>query len=760
MARLPRLRESFNTAEVWDKAHFLNQEELQPYAEAAAKINRNRLKESEDTEKYNKKLEEAVKILSEILDEDSKAHLSEAVKRVRESENKYDDYKVWTVPISRFGNLCANKRRYSDKLWENVINNQKHLWKGIPGLCDHPKDPDDAGELKYACIVWLDLQIDYANKLIWGTGIFVGPLGRLLQEIIEVGGRVGFSSSGFGEKIPGTDDVNPDTYEIERVADVVINPSQSVYGDLNPENDCLDKVTQAKTVEFTKQQPILKEGANMKLNEDAQQPATQQQPANPQPAQNTVQNTEQNTAQPAANPAPAENQNPAPAAQPAQTETQTTETAQPAQNTETQTAPANQAQPQNMNAQQAASAIVQAVNAVDGGTKMQENNINKAMRNKYVESYLKNDLAGMPLKEKIESLKSMKEQLSEFSDEENTKKVQEALDKAIAEENELLTEAEKLKAEHGVEKLSETTEIINTLEESVQTLAADKKDSDKLTEAFLERNKMLKEQVDKERTKADFKIKIEQRKVQAAEKKLAESQAINKDLMNRHNDFIKRLNEAESSTIAEKDAIIAKLTEANKTLDRKLNYTLGVNQKLTEENQTLRISENQKIGQITRLQNYNNRLIQERDTAQKSLATFKEEIEYVRNPNKHLAEGAADRIGNSLNLREDGGRAVDTYYADLLQRYGEAIKPFEKEILGCKTYTEAARVFLTNKEKIDNNFREAKEAWVSPNITNQKKRSEYLREAGMPMADTADTEWATKVFSERMNKFGLGGTAR
>lgn len=753
MARLPRLRESFNTAEVWDKAHFLNQEELQPYAEAVAKINRNRLKESEDTEKYNKKLEEAVKILSSILDEDSKAHLSEAVKRVRENESKYDDYKVWTVPISRFGNLCANKRRYSDKLWENVINNQKHLWKGIPGLCDHPKDPDDAGELKYACIVWLDLAIDYANKLIWGTGIFVGPLGRLLQEIIEVGGRVGFSSSGFGEKIPGTDDVNPDTYEIERVADVVINPSQSVYGDLNPENDCLDKVTQAKTVEFTKQQPILKEGANMKLKEETQQPTANQQAAvNSQSAGNTTQNTEQNSAQTQ----PTENntqtqpaENTAPAAQPAQTtETQNTQpAAQPAQNT-------------NVNAQQAASAIVQAVNAVDGGQKMQENNINKSMRKKYIESYLKNDLVGMPLKEKIESLKSMKEQLSEFSDEENMKKIQEALDNAVAEENELLAEAEKLKTEHGVEKLAETTEIINTLEESVQTLANDKKESDKLTEAFLERNKALKEQLSKENLKAEFKINIANKKKQLAEKKLAESRAINKDLMQRHNNFIKRLNEAESSEIAKKDEIIRKLTEANKTLERKLNYTLGLNQKFQEENQRLQISENQKINQIGRLQNYNNKLLAERDNAQKALAAFKEEVEYVRNPNKHLAEGKADRIANSLNLREDGGRAVDTYYNDLLKRYGESIKPFEKEILGCKTYTEATRVFLNNKEKIDNNFREAKEAWVSPNITNQKKRSEYLREAGMPIADNADTEWATKVFSERMSKFGLGGTSR
>ena len=43
MARLPRLRESFNTAEVWDKAHFLNQEELQPYAEAVAKINNTKI---------------------------------------------------------------------------------------------------------------------------------------------------------------------------------------------------------------------------------------------------------------------------------------------------------------------------------------------------------------------------------------------------------------------------------------------------------------------------------------------------------------------------------------------------------------------------------------------------------------------------------------------------------------------------------------------------------------------------------------------
>jgi hypothetical protein len=53
----------------------------------------------------------------------------------------------------------------------------------------------------------------------------------LAQEILEHNGRVGTSSSGFGEVGPGNI-VDPDTYIIERLADLVLNPSQGTYGSL------------------------------------------------------------------------------------------------------------------------------------------------------------------------------------------------------------------------------------------------------------------------------------------------------------------------------------------------------------------------------------------------------------------------------------------------------------------------------------------------------------------------------------------------
>ena len=89
------------------------------------------------------------------------------------------------------------------------------------------------------------MDIDEGNNLVYGIGTFVGPYGHLAQEIIDAGGRVGFSSSGFGELEADGETVNPDTYQIERLADVVLNPSQSVYGVINNE-------TNLGNIEYTK----------------------------------------------------------------------------------------------------------------------------------------------------------------------------------------------------------------------------------------------------------------------------------------------------------------------------------------------------------------------------------------------------------------------------------------------------------------------------------------------------------------------------
>lgn len=179
-------------------------------------------------------LKAAIRMRESALDSD-KADFDKIIKKLREGSAS-TERKLWKFPISRFGNVNGNGRIYSKELWENVINKQRDSWVGSYGLADHPMDDCDPGQFKNAAIVWLDMMIDEANKLIWAIGTFVGTYGRLAQEIIEAGGRVGFSSSGFGETLMDGKTINPETYILERPADIVTNPSQSVFGDASNES--------------------------------------------------------------------------------------------------------------------------------------------------------------------------------------------------------------------------------------------------------------------------------------------------------------------------------------------------------------------------------------------------------------------------------------------------------------------------------------------------------------------------------------------
>lgn len=162
--------------------------------------------------------------------------------------------RLWRFPIARINDaqhLNANRRAYTLPLWENVCNNQKDLWQGFCGLADHPGDEEEPS-IKNSSIVWLDMEIDPATKLVYGVGSFVGPLGHTFEEIIDVGGKIGFSSSGFGDLMSDGFTIDPDTYEIERLADIVINPSQSVYGDASD----AENPTKNSTIDYTKQQAV------------------------------------------------------------------------------------------------------------------------------------------------------------------------------------------------------------------------------------------------------------------------------------------------------------------------------------------------------------------------------------------------------------------------------------------------------------------------------------------------------------------------
>lgn len=160
----------------------------------------------------------------------------ESIKRFAESTNNVKlleeakDFRLWEMPISRYDFTNLNGRRYSRALWEKVISEQRNIWEGQVGLADHPVGNDD-GKFKESAVVWLDMKLD-ENGLVWGTCAFVGEYGKLAEDIIIKGGRVGFSSSGLGDLLENGE-VDPRTFLIERCADVVLNPSQSVFGNIS-----------------------------------------------------------------------------------------------------------------------------------------------------------------------------------------------------------------------------------------------------------------------------------------------------------------------------------------------------------------------------------------------------------------------------------------------------------------------------------------------------------------------------------------------
>lgn len=191
----------------------------------AAHNGRNRLNEAViDVDTYKKRL------IENNIDSEVQARV---IKNLKEIGANLDEIELWQFPISRVNTKDSpnlNGRVYNRQLWENVLNEQTDIWKTGSGLANHPEDKKD-GDFMSQSIVWLDGFIG-DDDIVYGIGTLVGEGGALARQIISVGGRIGFSSSGYGEFLDDDITVDPDDYEIDRFADLVLNPSQGVYGDV------------------------------------------------------------------------------------------------------------------------------------------------------------------------------------------------------------------------------------------------------------------------------------------------------------------------------------------------------------------------------------------------------------------------------------------------------------------------------------------------------------------------------------------------
>lgn len=130
---------------------------------------------------------------------------------------------VRNIPVTKF-TANENDRIYPPPLWENVI--RKKMAEGTYCLADHPVGDSD-GSVKDIVGVWRNFHLNETHGL--ADLYLVGKLGQHFLETLEAGGANGLSSVGFGELQEDGKTVDPESYELLRLSDWVLNPSQRVY---------------------------------------------------------------------------------------------------------------------------------------------------------------------------------------------------------------------------------------------------------------------------------------------------------------------------------------------------------------------------------------------------------------------------------------------------------------------------------------------------------------------------------------------------
>lgn len=233
-----------------------NDASFQNLKEAAQKIHGNKSKLTEASVVNNMKKT----LVESKIDEEVQKRV---LKGLQEAGADLDSVEIWQFPISKVNTKeepNLNGRVYNKELWKNVIDKQTETWKGGCGLANHPADDEDGDFMKQS-IVWLDGFIG-DDDIVYGIGTFIGEGGALARQIISLGGRIGFSSSGYGDFLNDGITVDPDSYEIDRLADLVLNPSQGVYGDYR---DSCKVESVSKKTNKTFKESIMK---NNRLHED------------------------------------------------------------------------------------------------------------------------------------------------------------------------------------------------------------------------------------------------------------------------------------------------------------------------------------------------------------------------------------------------------------------------------------------------------------------------------------------------------------
>ena len=689
--------------------------------ESYSEVQSKSLKESVNTKAL---IKEVLSLQENTFSETEKQILSKVVNKLKEN-GITNGPKLYKFPVARINDADhpnLNGRVYTRELWDNVINKQQDNWKGLCGLSDHPEG-DDPGQFKQSSIVWLDMMIDDLNKIVWAIGSFVGQYGHLAQEIIEAGGRIGFSSSGFGELMMDGKTVNPDTYQIERVADIVLNPSQGVYGDVTDE--------QHPNIEYTSQKAVvaeaIKEIPNNKLSENiaAETPAPQaKEPLSAILKEKENTNLEINSVVPETN----------------------GENKEMAENVENKKALVlSEAEEKKLKKyiKQFLTESNDIHNPIDRLKELDE--IMEMVESGEIHD-LKEDVEKELIAERAR-LEEMVKDAQSIQDEfgvsakvfaENAKKVAQVAD-ALEEENNSLKENAQ-KAEKESTLLTEQTHDFETLcaalTERVQTLFTENKKLKKENNVLTVENAALRDKASKvtclmkeatglkaDNQKLKLKADLRTRKSAALQESVNEKTAIieqkNRKLVAELNN-LKETNASLESSNKKFEKKYAILVTRYKELADKLSIVEADKRKFEEACQKTQTALDESVTEYNKLKETAVKVAKVAKSTKVENEKVKEQVKGLLSDSPldyGFYEGADhNRMKGFVNFRENHGVQIEDYWNDLVQKYGEAIMPFENRIRGAKTLEEAHSQFLFNMSKIDENAARAADMLMDPAV--------------------------------------------
>lgn len=689
--------------------------------ESYSEIQSKSLKESVNTKAL---IKEVLSLQENTFSETEKQILSKVVNKLKEN-GITNGPKLYKFPVARINDADhpnLNGRVYTRELWDNVINKQQDNWKGLCGLSDHPEG-DDPGQFKQSSIVWLDMMIDDLNKIVWAIGSFVGQYGHLAQEIIEAGGRIGFSSSGFGELMMDGKTVNPDTYQIERVADIVLNPSQGVYGDVTDE--------QHPNIEYTSQKAVvaeaIKEIPNNKLSENVavETPAPQaKEPLSAILKEKENTNLEINSVVPETN----------------------GENKEMAENVENKKALVlSEAEEKKLKKyiKQFLTESNDIHNPIDRLKELDE--IMEMVESGEIHD-LKEDVEKELIAERAR-LEEMVKDAQSIQDEfgvsakvfaENAKKVAQVAD-ALEEENNSLKENAQ-KAEKESTLLTEQTHDFETLcaalTERVQTLFTENKKLKKENNVLTVENAALRDKASKvtclmkeatglkaDNQKLKLKADLRTRKSAALQESVNEKTAIieqkNRELVTELNN-LKETNASLESSNKKFEKKYAILVTRYKELADKLSIVEADKRKFEEACRKTQTALDESVTEYNKLKETAVKVAKVAKSTKVENEKVKEQVKGLLSDSPldyGFYEGADhNRMKGFVNFRENHGVQIEDYWNDLVQKYGEAIMPFENRIRGAKTLEEAHSQFLFNMSKIDENAARAADMLMDPAV--------------------------------------------